>query len=40
MTPLGFCSPDEVASLFAYVASDEARYMTGSIVALDGGITA
>jgi NAD(P)-dependent dehydrogenase (short-subunit alcohol dehydrogenase family) len=39
ISPLGFCSPDEIAALFAYVASDEARYMTGSILSLDGGIT-
>jgi NAD(P)-dependent dehydrogenase (short-subunit alcohol dehydrogenase family) len=39
MSPMGFCQPEEVASLFAYVASDEARYMTGSIVTMDGGIT-
>jgi NAD(P)-dependent dehydrogenase (short-subunit alcohol dehydrogenase family) len=39
MTPMGYATPDELASLFAYVASDEARYMTGSIVTMDGGIT-
>ena len=40
MTPMGFTTPDEIASLFAYLACDEARYMTGAIVAYDGGITA
>lgn len=39
MSPMGYAQPDELASLFAYVASDEARYMTGSIVTMDGGIT-
>jgi NAD(P)-dependent dehydrogenase (short-subunit alcohol dehydrogenase family) len=39
MTPLGTSQPSEVASLIAYVASDEARYMTGSIVSMDGGLT-
>jgi NAD(P)-dependent dehydrogenase (short-subunit alcohol dehydrogenase family) len=32
--------PDEMANVFAFVASPEARYMTGSIVAMDGGLTA
>ncbi len=36
---LGMAQPEEVATLIAYVASDEARYMTGSIVSIDGGIT-
>ncbi len=40
MTPLGTAKPEEVATLIAYVASDEARYMTGSIVSIDGGLTA
>ena len=39
MTPMDQAEPDEMANLFAYIASDEARYMTGSIVVLDGGIT-
>jgi NAD(P)-dependent dehydrogenase (short-subunit alcohol dehydrogenase family) len=40
MTRKGYCQPEEVAGTFAYVASDEARYMNGSIVVIDGGITA
>ena len=38
MTERGFCQPDDVASCYAYLASDEAYYMTGSIVTYDGGI--
>ena len=30
----------ELAALIAYIASDDARYMVGSIVSMDGGITA
>ena len=40
MPVLGACMPEEIAGLFAFVASDEARNMTGSIIPLDGGITA
>jgi len=36
---LGTATPEEVANLIAFVASDEGRYMTGSIVSIDGGIT-
>lgn len=39
MTPLGNSSPSEVAGLIAFVASDDGRYMTGSIVSIDGGLT-
>jgi NAD(P)-dependent dehydrogenase (short-subunit alcohol dehydrogenase family) len=39
MSPLGMAKPAELASLFAYIASDEARYMTGAIVSMDGGLT-
>ena len=39
VTPMGFCTPDDMASLFAYVGSDEAHYMTGSVVLMDGGMT-
>jgi NAD(P)-dependent dehydrogenase (short-subunit alcohol dehydrogenase family) len=39
MSPMGFCHPEDLASLFAYVGSDEAHYMTGSVVLMDGGMT-
>ncbi|HET6964910.1 MAG TPA: SDR family NAD(P)-dependent oxidoreductase [Acidimicrobiales bacterium] len=39
MSPLGFCQPEDLASLYAYVGSDEAHYMTGSVVLMDGGMT-
>jgi NAD(P)-dependent dehydrogenase (short-subunit alcohol dehydrogenase family) len=39
-SPLGYAEPDELATLIAYIASDDARYMVGSIVSMDGGITA
>jgi len=38
-TPLGNAKPEEIASLVAFIASDEGRYMTGSIVSIDGGLT-
>ena len=39
MTPMEQAEPDEIANMFAFIASDEGRYMTGSIVVMDGGIT-
>jgi NAD(P)-dependent dehydrogenase (short-subunit alcohol dehydrogenase family) len=39
MSPLGNAAPEEIAGVVAFVASDECRYMTGSIVSIDGGIT-
>jgi NAD(P)-dependent dehydrogenase (short-subunit alcohol dehydrogenase family) len=38
-SPLGYAEPEEIAGLIAFVASDEARYMVGQIVSMDGGIT-
>ena len=40
ISPMGMTSPDKMAGVFAFIASDEANYMTGSVVAMDGGITA
>jgi meso-butanediol dehydrogenase / (S,S)-butanediol dehydrogenase / diacetyl reductase len=39
--PLGrMGQPEEMASVIAFLASDEASYMTGSIITADGGVTA
>lgn len=35
-----FADPEEVAAMVAYVASDEARYVNGAVLAIDGGISA
>ncbi|MFC3172690.1 SDR family NAD(P)-dependent oxidoreductase [Novosphingobium bradum] len=40
MARLGrIATPDEAGDLFAFLASDQARYLTGQIVAIDGGST-
>jgi NAD(P)-dependent dehydrogenase (short-subunit alcohol dehydrogenase family) len=40
-TPLGrIASPDEVAAAIAFLASDEARFITGVALPVDGGVTA
>ena len=36
----GLAEPDEIATLFAYLASDEARSVHGAIVSIDNGVTA
>jgi meso-butanediol dehydrogenase / (S,S)-butanediol dehydrogenase / diacetyl reductase len=39
--PLGrHAAPEEIAGLFAYLASDEATYFTGAVIVMDGGETA
>jgi len=41
MHPLGFLgSPEDVAYGAVYLASDEARWMTGVVLSIDGGISA
>jgi NAD(P)-dependent dehydrogenase (short-subunit alcohol dehydrogenase family) len=39
-SPLGYAEPEELAGLIAFIASDDAKYMVGSVVSMDGGITA
>lgn len=40
-TPLGrLGEPEEIASAFHFLASDEASYVTGAILSVDGGISA
>jgi NAD(P)-dependent dehydrogenase (short-subunit alcohol dehydrogenase family) len=36
---MGLAQPEEVAALVAFLLSDESRYMTGSIVTMDGGVS-
>lgn len=36
---LGLSEPEEIAGFVAFVASDEGRYIAGSILSMDGGIT-
>lgn len=41
MTPLGRPGkPEEVAALFHFLASDDAMYITGQAICIDGGMTA
>jgi len=39
--PLGrHARPEEIAGLFAFLASDEGAYLTGAVISMDGGETA
>ena len=39
--PLGrLAEPDDMAAAVTYLASDEARYITGAAIPVDGGYTA
>lgn len=35
----GMAEPEEIAALFAYLASDEARSVTGAVYTIDNGLT-
>ncbi len=39
-SPLGLGEPEDIAAAIAFIASEEMRFMTGAIVAVDGGVTA
>jgi NAD(P)-dependent dehydrogenase (short-subunit alcohol dehydrogenase family) len=41
MIPLGrHAKPEEIAALYAFLASDEGAYFTGAVISMDGGETA
>jgi NAD(P)-dependent dehydrogenase (short-subunit alcohol dehydrogenase family) len=36
----GMCEAEEVAGAIAYLASDEARFVHGTVLSIDGGVVA
>ena len=40
MSRMGFSTPEQIAAAIAFVGSDESAYTTGSILSVDGGLTA
>jgi len=36
----GLCEPEEIAAAIAYLASDDARFVHGAVLSIDGGIAA
>jgi NAD(P)-dependent dehydrogenase (short-subunit alcohol dehydrogenase family) len=40
MSPFGFTQPEGIASAVAYLASNDADYITGAILSVDAGLTA
>jgi NAD(P)-dependent dehydrogenase (short-subunit alcohol dehydrogenase family) len=41
MTPIGrFGTPEEVAAVIAFLAGPEASYVSGAVIAVDGGLSA